>query len=119
MAEIQSLRFAIEENNLDKLDSASSVHELTGVVKLFFRELNEPLIPWKVILLIYEAVQGEDVKEKVKELLSTSFMNKYNSWWPSGSIKKKDFPENMNLMINVMRFIFSNIQSLDLLMLEL
>jgi len=41
------------------------------------------------------------------------------SWWPSGSIKKKDFPENMNLMINVMRFIFSNIQSLDLLMLEL
>ena len=38
------------------------------------------------------------------------------SWWPSGNIKKKDLPENMNLLINVMRFVFSNIRSLDLLM---
>ena len=33
-------RYAIEENKLDKLDAVNSVHELTGVVKLFFRFVN-------------------------------------------------------------------------------
>ena len=33
-------RYAIEENKLEKLDAVNSVHELTGVVKLFFRFLN-------------------------------------------------------------------------------
>ena len=33
-------RYAIEENKLEKLDAVNSVHELTGVVKLFFRSLN-------------------------------------------------------------------------------
>ena len=31
-----------------------------------------------------------------------------------GSIKKKDIPETMNVLINVMRFVLTNIKSLDL-----
>ena len=52
---LQYFRFAIEENNLDKLDTASSVHELTGVVKLFFR-----LIIFILILTEETGVKGAE-----------------------------------------------------------
>jgi len=158
MADIQKLRFAIEENNLDKIDAVNSVHELTGVVKLFFRELREPLIPWNVIMLIKKELENVDeneekrhhTKQVIKGFLSITFINKYNrkilialmshletimersqvnkvlpsnlavvigpslSWWPSGSVKKKDIPENMNVLITVMKYILTNLKSVDL-----
>ena len=43
-----------------------------------------------------------------------SFKSFVFSWWPVGSIKKKDFPENMNILINVMKYLLTNIKSLDL-----
>lgn len=157
MADIQTLRYAIEENKLDKLDAVNSVHELTGVVKLFFRELREPLIPWSVIMLMKKELENvteneekqDHTKQVMKGFLSITFINKYNrkiliallahlekimersqvnkvlpsnlavvigpslSWWPSGSVKKKDIPENMNVLITVMKYILTNLKSVD------
>jgi len=158
MADIQTLRYAIEEDKLEKLDTAKSVFELTGLVKLFFRELREPLLPWNVIMLIKEVLENEKVnddkqhntKQVIKGFLSISFINKYNrkvliallthlekimerseinkvvpsnlavvigpslSWWPSGRVKKKDIPENMNILIKVIKFILTYVKSIDL-----
>ena len=48
---------------------------------------------------------------------SSLHLNLYNlvfSWWPSGSVKKKDIPENMNVLILVMKYILTNVNSVDL-----
>ena len=42
-------RFQIDEDKLNVLDEVDDVHILTGCLKLFFRELQEPLIPWNIV----------------------------------------------------------------------
>jgi hypothetical protein len=37
----------VDQNNLDTLDKEDDVHVLTGALKLFFRELKKPLIPFE------------------------------------------------------------------------
>lgn len=41
---IQKLRFKIDANNYKMLHEQKDPHNLTGVVKLFFRELKAPMI---------------------------------------------------------------------------
>ncbi|KAF5271136.1 hypothetical protein FQR65_LT17716 [Abscondita terminalis] len=49
LATIQKIRFNIDKNNLKILDDfKNDIDVLTGSLKLFFRELKEPLIPHKV-----------------------------------------------------------------------
>lgn len=38
--------FQVDQNNLTVLDEEEDVHVLAGALKLFFRELKEPLIPY-------------------------------------------------------------------------
>lgn len=46
MATIQKIRFEVDKGNLSILDQYyEDVDVLTGALKLFFRELKEPLIP--------------------------------------------------------------------------
>ena len=45
---VQRLRLQIDQGNLAVLDTVDDVHVLTGALKLFFRELQEPLVPWEV-----------------------------------------------------------------------
>ena len=52
LAEMQSIRFQVDEDKLDVLDEVKDVHILTGCLKLFFRELKEPLIPWNIVSII-------------------------------------------------------------------
>ena len=49
---VQRLRLQIDQGNLAVLDSVDDVHVLTGALKLFFRELQEPLIPWEVTYFV-------------------------------------------------------------------
>ena len=55
-AQIQKLRFLVdstEDYNLSDYD----VNVLTGALKLFFRELKEPLIPFKLYNILSETIR--------------------------------------------------------------
>ena len=39
----------VDQGNLAVLETVDDVHVLTGALKLFFRELKEPLIPWECV----------------------------------------------------------------------
>ncbi|XP_041438470.1 rho GTPase-activating protein 15 isoform X2 [Xenopus laevis] len=75
LATIQKLRFIVDRE--EKLDLSSSdwedVHVITGALKMFFRELPEPLIPFSMFDQFIEAVQIPDLDERIetiKELVS-------------------------------------------------
>lgn len=38
--------FQVDQNNFAVIEEEEDVHVLTGALKLFFRELKEPLIPY-------------------------------------------------------------------------
>ncbi len=46
---VQRLRLQVDHGNTSVLDTVDDVHVLTGALKLFFRELKEPLIPWDAV----------------------------------------------------------------------
>merc|ERR1712156_1270156 len=49
LSTIQKIRLQVDQGNLAIIDSVEDVHVLTGSLKLFFRELKEPLIPWDIV----------------------------------------------------------------------
>ncbi|CAD5117624.1 DgyrCDS6379 [Dimorphilus gyrociliatus] len=56
-AEIQSVRWQIDQQQDFCLDDVQDINVLTGALKLFFRELSEPLIPYEVFDEMIEAMQ--------------------------------------------------------------
>uniref|UniRef100_A0A8C5PF73 Rho GTPase activating protein 9 n=2 Tax=Leptobrachium leishanense TaxID=445787 RepID=A0A8C5PF73_9ANUR len=71
---IQKLRFVVDRE--EKLDLNSSewedIHVITGALKMFFRELPEPLIPYSMFDEFVAAVQIADATERlqtIKELV--------------------------------------------------
>ena len=62
---VQRLRLQIDQGNLAVLDSVDDVHVLTGALKLFFRELQEPLIPWEVT----NSVQNQSLNDTPYQIL--------------------------------------------------
>ncbi|KAE8626659.1 hypothetical protein XENTR_v10006698 [Xenopus tropicalis] len=94
LATIQKLRFIVDRERAvttdgrylfpeqlsqeEKLDLSTSdwedVHVITGALKMFFRELPEPLIPFSMFEQYVEAVQIPDLDERIetiKDLVST------------------------------------------------
>jgi len=65
---VQRLRLQIDQGNLGVLDNVDDVHVLTGALKLFFRELKEPLIPWDAVEKLLNAVNLPGKKGKVRGL---------------------------------------------------
>ncbi|XP_070210293.1 rho GTPase-activating protein 12-like isoform X3 [Littorina saxatilis] len=68
LSEIQRLRYVIDkaDEDHDLSEDQWDIHTLTGALKLFFRELKEPLFPFKCIEKFFEASRKETRKDKLK-----------------------------------------------------
>jgi len=65
---VQKIRLQIDQGNLNCLDSVDDVHVLTGALKLFFRELKEPLIPWEAVEKLLSAINLPSKKTKLRTI---------------------------------------------------
>ncbi|XP_046580481.1 rho GTPase-activating protein 12-like isoform X2 [Haliotis rubra] len=74
LAEIQKLRFIVDKEETYSLDDEScDINVLTGSLKLFFRELKEPLFPFDMFDRFTAAIRKERNSQKLqafKELVS-------------------------------------------------
>uniref|UniRef100_A0A023EZK1 Putative rho gtpase-activating protein n=2 Tax=Triatoma infestans TaxID=30076 RepID=A0A023EZK1_TRIIF len=65
LSQIQKIRLQIDQNNYSALEREEDVHVLTGALKLFFRELKEPLIPYKQFSKAIKASTTKNKKERL------------------------------------------------------
>ncbi|XP_068439517.1 rho GTPase-activating protein 27 [Clinocottus analis] len=69
LAVIQKLRFKADHEELDLEDGQwEDVHVITGALKLFFRELPEPLFPFSHFNDFIAAIRNPDYKAKVSHM---------------------------------------------------
>ncbi|KAJ3591511.1 hypothetical protein NHX12_006645, partial [Muraenolepis orangiensis] len=70
LATIQKLRFMVDQEEELDLDASQweDIHVVTGALKLFFRELPEPLFPFRFFELFVEAIKTKDLRQKVQAL---------------------------------------------------
>ncbi|KAM6946624.1 rho GTPase-activating protein 9 isoform 2-T4 [Lycodopsis pacificus] len=70
LAVIQKLRFLVDREEKLNLDQSEweDIHVITGALKLFFRELPEPLVPFGFFTDIVETVKMSDYMDKVDRL---------------------------------------------------
>ncbi|XP_060785223.1 rho GTPase-activating protein 15 [Neoarius graeffei] len=70
LATIQKLRFLVDqEEELNLGDSQwEDIHVITGALKMFFRELPEPLFPFRFFEMFVEAIRIKEHKQKVQAL---------------------------------------------------
>ncbi|XP_068184530.1 rho GTPase-activating protein 15 [Antennarius striatus] len=70
LATVQKLRFIIDQEEDLDLDHKQweDIHVVTGALKLFFRELPEPLFPFTFFSAFVEAIKIRDSKHKVEAM---------------------------------------------------
>uniref|UniRef100_A0A8C1VYD0 Rho GTPase activating protein 9 n=1 Tax=Cyprinus carpio TaxID=7962 RepID=A0A8C1VYD0_CYPCA len=69
LAVIQKLRFSVNHERLDLDDPQwEDIHVITGALKLFFRELPEPLVPYGFFHDVVETVKTSEYLDKVDRL---------------------------------------------------
>jgi hypothetical protein len=59
----------VDHGNTAVLETVDDVHVLTGALKLFFRELKEPLIPWECVDRLIAVCNLPSKKAKIKGIL--------------------------------------------------
>ncbi|KAL4149827.1 hypothetical protein QTP88_003683 [Uroleucon formosanum] len=65
LSQVQKIRLQVDQNNLSIIDQEEDVHVLTGALKLFFRELKEPLIPYHAFRKAISAGTSHSRKDKL------------------------------------------------------
>ncbi|XP_069809510.1 rho GTPase-activating protein 27 isoform X2 [Dendropsophus ebraccatus] len=70
LAVIQKLRYKVDHGENFSLDDGrwEDVHVITGALKLFFRELPEPLFPYSHYEQFVEAIKFSDQNQKIRRL---------------------------------------------------
>jgi len=68
LSHIQRIRLQVDQGNLSILETVDDVHVLTGALKLFFRELKEPLILWEIVDKLLLACNHQSKKVKLKQM---------------------------------------------------
>lgn len=68
LATIQKLRFIIDQEEDLDLDHSQweDIHVVTGALKMFFRELPEPLFPFRFFQQFVEAVKIKESRQKIQ-----------------------------------------------------
>ncbi|KAJ8393783.1 hypothetical protein AAFF_G00056980 [Aldrovandia affinis] len=68
LATIQKLRFIVDQEDELNLDDCQweDIHVVTGALKMFFRELPEPLLPYRFFEPLVEAIKTKDYKQRVQ-----------------------------------------------------
>jgi len=69
LSQIQKIRLQIDQNNYSALEREEDVHVLTGALKLYFRELKEPLIPYKLFSKAIKASTTKNKKDKISSFV--------------------------------------------------
>lgn len=67
LSQVQKIRLEIDQNNTSVISKNSDIHVLTGSLKLFFRELKEPLIPYSLFHRVLAACSIKPREAKIKE----------------------------------------------------
>jgi len=72
LSQVQKIRLQVDQNNRACLYQEEDVHVLAGSLKLFFRELKEPLIPSELFAKALQAchLSKKDKVSKLKEIIS-------------------------------------------------
>ncbi|XP_069879732.1 rho GTPase-activating protein 15 [Dipodomys merriami] len=72
LATIQKLRFIVNQEEKLNLDDSQweDIHVVTGALKMFFRELPEPLFPYSFFELFVEAIKKQDNNARIEALKS-------------------------------------------------
>ena len=80
------MRLQADQGNFTPLAEVENIHVLAGALKLFFRELKEPLIPWDTVekLLPIINLPNNQVFFSILSLMQYSPLNK--TLWLSESI---------------------------------
>lgn len=68
LSHVQRIRLQVDQGNLAVLESVDDVHVLTGALKLFFRELKEPLIPWECVSPLISAANNANKKQRIRQM---------------------------------------------------
>ncbi|RXM29496.1 Rho GTPase-activating protein 15 [Acipenser ruthenus] len=70
LATIQKLRFLVDQEEKLNLDDSQweDIHVVTGALKMFFRELPEPLFPFCFFELFVEAIKTQDYQQRVQSI---------------------------------------------------
>lgn len=70
LATIQKLRFVVNQEEKLNLDDSQweDIHVVTGALKMFFRELPEPLFPYCLFELFVEAIKNQDNATRIKAI---------------------------------------------------
>ncbi|XP_063540980.1 uncharacterized protein LOC134749906 isoform X2 [Cydia strobilella] len=67
LSQVQKIRLDIDQNKLSSIEENADIHVLTGSLKLFFRELKEPLIPCNMFDRVLAACSIKPREAKIKE----------------------------------------------------
>jgi hypothetical protein len=68
LSTVQKIRLQVDQGNLLVLENVDDVHVLTGALKLFFRELKEPLIPWDCVDRLIKATCSSSSSNNSKKV---------------------------------------------------
>ncbi|XP_047523552.1 uncharacterized protein LOC125061951 isoform X1 [Pieris napi] len=67
LSQVQKIRLEVDQNNFSVIENTTDIHVLTGSLKLFFRELKEPLIPCSMFQRVLDACSLRPRETRIKE----------------------------------------------------
>ena len=68
LSQVQRIRFQVNQDNYTGISNEEDVHVLTGLLKMFFRDMKEPLLPCALFEGLIKSVSIGDKKERIESV---------------------------------------------------